>query len=58
MLKRLFLNLKGLSDVNVASLTKKEYGSVVQFFEILMKSLELHISTLSSIHFLEIFVLL
>ena len=41
MLKRLFLNLKGLSDAGVASLTKKEYGSAVHFLWILMKSLEL-----------------
>ena len=31
MLKRFFLNLKGLSDASVVSLTKKEYGSAVQF---------------------------
>ena len=41
MLKRFFLNLKGLSDAIVASLTKKEYGSAVHFLYILMKSLEL-----------------
>ena len=29
--KRFFLNLKGLSDGNVVSLTKKEYGSAVYF---------------------------
>ena len=29
--KRFFLNLKGLSDGNVVSLTKKEYGSLVDF---------------------------
>ena len=29
MLKRFFLNLKGLSDASVVSLTKKEYGSAV-----------------------------
>ena len=29
MLKRFFLNLKGLSDESVVSLTKKEYGSAV-----------------------------
>ena len=33
-----FLKLKGLSDVSVVSLTKKEYGSVVHFPEILTKS--------------------
>ena len=41
MLKRYFLNLKGLSDASVIPLTKKEYGSAVQFFWILMKSLVL-----------------
>ena len=41
MLKIFFLNLKGLSDASVASLTKKEYGSAVNFLCILMKSLEL-----------------
>ena len=41
MLKRFFLNLKGLSDASVASLTKKEYGSAVHFLYILTKSLEL-----------------
>ena len=39
MLKRFFLNLKGLSDASVASLTKKEYGSTEHFLCILMKSL-------------------
>ena len=29
--KRFFLNRKGSSDGNVASLTKKEYGSLVDF---------------------------
>ena len=29
--KRFFLNLKGLSDASVVSLTKKEYGSAVRF---------------------------
>ena len=29
--KRFFLNLKGLSDGKVVSLTKKEYGSLVDF---------------------------
>ena len=32
ILKRYFLNLKGLSDGSVASLTKKEYGSAVYIF--------------------------
>ena len=32
MLKRIFLNLKRLSDASVASLTEKEYGSAVHFF--------------------------
>ena len=32
ILRRLFLKLKGLSDVSVASLTKKEYGLAVHFF--------------------------
>ena len=41
MLKIFFLNLKGLSDASVASLTRKEYGSEVHFLWILMKSLEL-----------------
>ena len=31
MLKRFFLNLKGLFDTNVVSLTKKEYSSAVHF---------------------------
>ena len=39
MSKRFFLNLKELSDANVASLTKNEYGSAVYFLWILMKSL-------------------
>ena len=30
--KKKFLNLKGLPDASVASLTKKEYGSAVHFF--------------------------
>ena len=30
-LKRFFLNLNGLSDGKVVSLTKKEYGSAVYF---------------------------
>ena len=37
--EKIFLNLKGLSDASVASLTKKEYGSAVHFLWILMKSL-------------------
>ena len=41
MLKRLFLNPKGLSDASIASLTKKEYGSAVRFLWILIKSLVL-----------------
>ena len=41
ILKRFFLNPKGLSDASVASLTKKEYGLAVHFLYILMKSLEL-----------------
>ena len=31
MIKRLFLNLKGLLDASEISLTKKEYGSAVHF---------------------------
>ena len=41
MLKRFFLNLKGLSDASVVSLTKNEYGSTVHFLYILAKSLVL-----------------
>ena len=41
MLKNFFLNLKGLSDASVVSLTKKEYGSAVHFLEISMKFLVL-----------------
>ena len=41
MLKRFFLNLKGLSDASVVSLTKKEYGLTVHFLWILVKSLVL-----------------
>ena len=41
ILKRFFLNLKGLSEASVVSLTKAEYGSEVHFLFILMKSLEL-----------------
>ena len=33
-MKGFFLNLKGLSDGKVASLTKNEYGSVVHFFNL------------------------
>ena len=36
--KRFFLNLKGLFDVSVVSLTKKEYSSGVYFLYILAKS--------------------
>ena len=38
--KRFCLNLKELSDANVASLTKKEYGSAVHFLQILIISLK------------------
>ena len=41
MLKRFFLNLKGLFDASVVSLTKKEYGSAVPFLYILVNSLVL-----------------
>ena len=41
ILKRFFLNLKGLSEASVVSLTKAEYGSEVHFLFVLMKSLEL-----------------
>ena len=41
ILKRSFLNVKGLFDASVALLTKKEYGSVVHFLYIGVKSLEL-----------------
>ena len=41
MLKRFFLILKGLSDVSVVSLTKKEHGSAVYFSWILIKPLVL-----------------
>ena len=37
--KNFFLNFTGLSNGKVASPTKKEYGSVVHFLWILMKSL-------------------
>ena len=39
MLKRFFLSLKGLFDVRLVSLTKKEYGSAVHSLQILVKSL-------------------
>ena len=41
MLKRFFLNLKGLFDASIVSITKKEYGSSVYFLQILAKSLVL-----------------
>ena len=41
MLKRFFLNLKGLFDASVVSLTKHEYGSAAHFLSILAKSLVL-----------------
>ena len=41
MLKIFFLNLKGLSDESVVSLTKKEYGLAGCIFLILIKSLVL-----------------
>ena len=41
MLKKFFLNLKGLFDVSVVSLTEKEYGSAVHFLYILVKYLVL-----------------
>ena len=41
MLKRFFLNHKGLFDESIASITKKEYGSFVHFLYILAKSLVL-----------------
>ena len=41
MLKISFLNLKGLFDANILSITKKEYGSAVYFLQILAKSLVL-----------------
>ena len=40
-LKNNFLNLKGLSDARVVSLTKKEYGSAVHFLYMLVKYLVL-----------------
>ena len=39
MLKRFFLNLKGLFDASVVSLTEREYGSAVYSLWILSKSL-------------------
>ena len=39
--KNNFLNIKGLSDASVVSLTKNEYGSTVQFLLMLVKSLVL-----------------
>ena len=41
MLKRFFLNIKGLSDASVVSLTKNEYSSEVHFLKKLVKSLVL-----------------
>ena len=41
MLKRFFLSLKGLFDVRLVSLTKKEYGSAVHSLQILANSLVL-----------------
>ena len=41
MLKRLFLNLKGLFDASIVSITKREYGSAVHTLNILVKSLVL-----------------
>ena len=41
MLKRFFLNLKGLFDESVQSLTKNEYGPAVHFLYILAKFLVL-----------------
>ena len=40
-LKRIFLNLKGLSDASIVSLTKKEYGLPVHSLKVLIKSLVL-----------------
>ena len=39
--KNNFLNLNGLSDASVVSLTKKEYDSTVHFLKMLVKSLVL-----------------
>ena len=41
MLKRIFLNLKGLFDASVVSLTENKYGSAVYFLYIFAKSLVL-----------------
>ena len=41
MLKIFFLNLKGLFDASIVSITKKEYRSAVHFLYILLKSLAL-----------------
>ena len=41
MLKKNFLNLKGLFDASVELLTKSEYGSAVDSLYILVKSLVL-----------------
>ena len=38
--KRFFLNLKGLSDGKIVSLTKNEYGSAVHFLKMFIKSLK------------------
>ena len=40
ILKRFFLNPKGLPDASVASITKQNYGSAVHVFQVLMKSLK------------------
>ena len=37
MLKKFFLNLKGLSDESVVPLTEKEYDLAVYFLSIMMK---------------------
>ena len=50
MLKRFFLNHKGLFDASVVSLTKHEYGSTVHFLQILMKSVGL----ISPVYFIAI----
>ena len=39
--KKIFLNLKGLSDASVVSLTKEEYVSAEHFLWILIRSLVL-----------------
>ena len=38
MLKKFFLNLKGLSDESVVSLTEKEHDLAAYFLSIMMKS--------------------